>query len=534
MSKKLLPVIAAVLVAVAMTPASHAADTAARHGKHRFAGIGSLSAPSGQGSFRFGVATSATQIEDNNHNTDWYKWTQPAPEGLGHNEFVGEGVDGYTLAIEDIALIKRMNLDSYRFGIEWARVEPRRDVIDESALRHYRELITALRANGIRPMVTIHHFANPVWVDDPADAGCANGPGDANLCGLDHPRGGELVVEEMAEHARLLAQRFGDVVDEWVTVNEPMVYMVFAHSFGIGPPGKANLTPETVQTFTRALRNYARAHVAMYRAVKGADRTDSDRDRVAASVGLTNGVQQYAAVRDGKISDNPLDIAARDRFKRYFDFSFLDSLWQGAFDNNLDGVMDESHPEWKGTLDWLGPQLYVRNGISDPSANPELPAFPVIDVQACPAAPCLPHVDPTYFVPTMGYESSPQGLYPVLKEVAERYPGIPLVVSESGLATESGKRRAEYLVRALEQIAKARAEGIDVRGYYHWSLLDNFEWLKGYPPRFGLYRVDRTTMERTPTEAVGVYAAIAGSRKLTPSIVSKYGGAGPLTPEPTG
>src|SRR5690349_10613248 len=127
---------------------------------------GSTSAAAGRGSFRFGVATAATQIEDMNPTTDWYLWTQPEAEGgLGHGVFVDDAVQGYTHAIEDVALLEEMNLDAYRFSVEWPRVEPMRDVIDEAALAHYDELVDALVAAEITPMITVHHFSNPVWVD---------------------------------------------------------------------------------------------------------------------------------------------------------------------------------------------------------------------------------------------------------------------------------------------------------------------------------------------------------------------------------
>ncbi|MER6119394.1 family 1 glycosylhydrolase [Streptomyces sp. NPDC001743] len=533
--KRLIKIAAAVLALGLVAPvalASGETDAAAKPRTVSFSSIGSLAAPSGKGSFRFGVSSSATQIEDRNTDTDWYKWSQPAPEGLGKSPFVGEGVKGYSKAIEDIGLLEDLNVDSYRFSIEWARIEPRRNQINEAALDHYSKQLDALIARGIRPMIVVHHFANPVWVDNPEDPGCTKGPSDTNLCGLDHPVGGPLVVKEMAEHAKLLAERFGDRVDEWATLNEPMVYMLFSHAFGAGPPGKANLATNFSSKFVPALRQYINAHAAMYRAIKRYDRHDADRDGLNSTIGLTASVKQYVAVRDGKVSTEPRDTAARDRFRRFFELNILDSLWKGDFDTDFDGTADEPHPDWKGTLDWLGIQLYDRTGVSDPGDTPGPGTLPVINVDTCGTAPCLPASDPSYFIPAMGYESDPSGLYPVLKDFGARYRGLPLVVSESGIATNSGKRRAEFTVRALEQIQRVRAEGVDVRGYYHWSLMDNFEWLQGYGARFGLYEVDRTTMKRTPTEAAKVYSAVAEARTLTPQIRKLYGGSGPLSPEP--
>ena len=136
-------------------------------------------------------------------------------------------------------------------------------------------------------------------------------------------------------------------------------------------------------------------------------------------------------------------------------------------------------------------------------------------------------------MPSMHYEYYAPGLHTVLADFGARYPTVPLVVSEAGIATELGKRRAENVVRTLEQIERARRDGVDIRGYYHWSIYDNFEWAEGYEPRFGLYHVDFDTYERTATEGATVFGEIAGARKLTTALRKAHGGTGPMTPEGT-
>ena len=485
----------------------------------------------GRDGFRFGAASAATQIEDRNPRTDWWTFTAPPEQGgLGRGTFVGEAARGYTLALDDVALLEQARLDSYRFSIEWARIEPQRGVIDEAALAHYDALIDRLVAAGIRPMVTIHHFSNPVWVDDPRDTACASGPSDANLCGLGHPVGGPLVIAEMAEHARLLAARYGDRVDEWATLNEPINYLLAAYGLGTFPPGKSTLF-QLLDRFMPVLRDYLSAHAAMYDAIRATDTTDADGDGVAAAIGLTLSVVDWVPARDNVESSNPEDVAARDRLVYAFHHLAVDSIRGGTFDADLDGTPDEQHPGWRGTLDWLGAQYYFRGGVTAKGGLvPVLnltPCFSTFDFGAC-----LPPGDPTWCVPAMGYEFYAAGIFDILKDFAQRWPDLPLVVSESGIATEAGARRAENVVRTLEQIERARREGVDVRGYYHWSLTDNFEWAEGFVPRFGLYFVDYETFARTPTEGATVLGAIAGSRTLTATQRSRYGGDGPMTPEP--
>jgi beta-glucosidase len=497
-----------------------------------YGAMSALAGDAGRGGFRFGVATAATQIEDRNPATDWYLWTLPTDEGgLGRGTFVGDAVRGYTGNLADLALVAELGLDSYRFSIEWARIEPVRNQIDETAIAHYRAQLEAMRAMGIRPLVTIHHFSNPVWVADPRDLFCAGGPTDGNLCGLGSP-GGAQIIAEMAEHAGLLARRFGDLVDEWGTLNEPVNYLLAAYGIGSFPPGKVTIN-NIAGEFIPAVRDYVAAHAAMYKAIRAADTVDADGDGASAVIGLSLSVADWQPARKHQPSKHPDDLAARGRLVYVFHHLFVDSILNGTFDADLDGVPDEQHPEWAGTLDWLGLQYYFRAGVTGERA-----LIPLIDVTPCfggfDLGACLPAADPSLCVPRMGYEAWADGLGDVLVDFARRYPGLPLVVTEAGIATDVGRRRAENVVRTLEAIERARSAGADVRGYYHWSLTDNFEWAEGFGPHFGLYSVDRGTYARTASEGADALAQIAKARELPTELRERHGGTGPMTPETIG
>jgi beta-glucosidase len=337
----------------------------------------------------------------------------------------------------------------------------------------------------------------------------------------------------MADHARLLATRFGDRVDDWATLNEPVNYLLSSYGVQNGPPGKFDLEDITGR-FMTAFGNYLAAHAAMYQAIKAADTVDADGDGVAASVGLTKEAGEWVAASHGAASAAAADLKARDRLLWVYQYLFVEALRQGGFDGTLSGTLDQSHPEWKDTLDWLGVQYYVRAGVT---SYP--PIIPVVSLTPCytgfgEGTACVPPLDPTYLVPAMGYEHDPAGLSAILQDFSARWPDLPLMVTESGIATQVGARRAEVVVRDLEQIDLARKAGVDVRGYYHWSIYDNFEWALGFTPRFGLYAVDRTTYARTPTEGATVFGEIAQGRTLTAAQRAKYGGTGPLTLEPPG
>ncbi|AKF06028.1 family 1 glycosylhydrolase [Sandaracinus amylolyticus] len=501
-----------------------------------FPEIGPLAGDEGEGSFRFGVATAATQIEDMNPSTDWYAFTAPTSEGgLGRGTFVGDAVRGYTNAVADVALLEQIHVDSYRFSVEWARVEPQRDQVDEDALAHYSALLDALVTAGIRPMITVHHFSNPTWVDDPRrDPDDCTGafPNDEWLCGFGHPTGGAQIVEEIGEHACRLAEEYGDRVDEWGSINEPVNYL-FA-SYGAGgqfPPARSYVLSD-FPYFMNIVRDAIRAHVAIYDAIKRCDTVDADGDGANASIGIPLSVAYWTPARGGQPSDLEADVAATERMTYVYHYLLVDSLRNGTFDPDLDGTGDEAQPTWAGKLDWLGVQYYFRAGVTaQPAALRPLgltPCFAALDFGAC-----LDPIDDTHWIPAMRYEYWEPGLGEILLAMGERWPDLPLVVTEAGISTEVGRRRAENVVRTLEQIARARAAGVDVRGYYHWSLMDNFEWAEGYEPRFGLFRVDRTgDYPRTITEGGTVYGEIAESRELTMQQRLEYGGLGPMTPEP--
>jgi len=495
-----------------------------------FPTMGPLAGDAGKGSFRFGVATAATQIEDMNTQTDWYLWTLPVAQGgIGKGTFVGEATRGYSRVMEDLTIVKGLGVDSYRFSIEWARIEPIKDQIDEAAIAHYRAQLEAMKAMGIHPVVTVHHFSNPVWIADPRDPTCTAGPSATNLCGYGSA-GGAMIVAEMAQHAGLMAQRFGDLVDEWGTLNEPLNYILAGYGIGYFPPGRSDIL--NLPRFVLAIKDYVAAHAAMYKAIKAADTRDADGDGVNASVGMSMAVASWAPARANKPSTNPDDVAAVERVNYLMHFVFVDSILNGTFDGDVDGTAEESHPEWANTLDWLGLQYYFRGGVS---ADRPILAAPVAltpCIGGFDIGSCLPAKDPTFCVPSMGYEGWPNGIADVIRAFAKRYPGIPLAVTESGIADETGTRRAETVVRVLESIAAVREEGIDLRGYYHWSLTDNFEWAEGFVPRFGLYTVDYQTYGRTASEGATVLGEIAASRALTTAQRETYGGDGPMTPDP--
>ncbi len=308
-----------------------------------------------------------------------------------------------------------------------------------------------------------------------------------------------------------------------------MNYLLASYGLTVFPPGR-DLILSDFDRFLEVVRNYVRFHVAIFEAIEEFDTVDADGDGEAASTGFTLSVAEWIPTRRGAYSEDPEDVAAAERLRYVYHYVFPDAVTAGTFDADFDREPEESHPEWADTTEWIGLQYYFRAGVT---AEPGI--FPVLEVTPCfsgfDLGACMRDREPTHYVPAMLYEYWEPGIYEVLKDFGARYESMPLTVTESGLATEVGQRRAEHVVRSLEWIWQAREEGVDVRGYYHWSLMDNFEWAEGYEPRFGLYRVDFDTYERTPTEGATVLGEIAGARMLTAEMRRELGGLGPMTPE---
>src|SRR5690349_14931145 len=213
----------------------------------------------------------------------------------------------------------------------------------------------------------------------------------------------------MADFAALLGERYGDRVDEWATQNEPVGYLLSSYGVGQWPPGKSSLFT-LLADFIPVMRTYLDAHAAMYHALKDADTVDAAGDGVAAVVGPTMSVADWEPAAGNLPSDAPADVAARDRWAWLFQYAYPSALAEGKLDTDLDGTLDEEHPEWLNTLDWIGVQYYFRAGVSSERA-----VFPVIDAALCfgdfDLGSCLEPHDPTGCVPTMGYEFWPEGLY---------------------------------------------------------------------------------------------------------------------------
>ncbi len=443
----------------------------------------------------WGASTAAFQVEASDTHTDWYHWANAVPSKIKNSDTPDpNGPDALNNIDGDIATLVSTHQNSYRFSIEWGRIFPTlaaftANTPDQVALDAYSLVLSKLKAAGIKPMVTLQHFAMPDWLSDITDP--------------TNPQGWERtgVIDQFATFCTRMGQYYGDRVDWWVTINEPLNLVVGGYVQGSFPPG-------VVLDVNRGLnvaKVEAHAHAACYDALHAADTIDADGDGKAALV-------SYAAhMRTFHPNDptDPLDIAAASHVRYLFNDWFINAVVLGKWDDKLDGdtvpsdVTDD--PTLKGRADYLGVNYYSDTLVS---ATRGL-ILPVINAAISEAymATTRPKTD-------FGWDIYPEGFGTILDEVKPY--GIPVVVTENGIADQGDVMRARFIAEHLFQMGWAIQRGVDVRGYFHWALVDNFEWASGFCPHFGLASYDVTTKVRTVRPSAQTYAAIiqAGGVKL--------------------
>lgn len=487
--------------------------------------------------FRFGAATAAHQTEGGNTQNDWYQF-ETLPQFAGRTASPSaQAVDAWTRFETDADLAAALALSVYRLSLEWSRIEPARGTFDDEALAHYRDVLEALRARALAPSVTLHHFTSPIWVQDLTDVDCKSGSSDQNLCGWSNPE----VAVAFSEFVARVAAEYGDLVDEWVTLNEPNVMVLSGEVLGAFPPGRQALSVKAMQTYAvPALRNTLDAHARAYAAVHENDLADADGDGMPARVGIAISAMDFEPAPSTDAALAKRNVVAATNMTRLYNQFHSHALVTGSFDSDFDGAPDEDHPEWTDTLDFLGIQYYARIWVV------EYPVFAPLNMLPCmgtvenfapgllKAAGCPTPNEPDS-IDLMGYEHYPSGIATVTRDYAEQAPGVDLVITENGIATNVGRRRAQSIVRHLEALQPLIAEGIPLRGYYHWALTDNFEWALGFEPRFGLYGIDYKTLARSVTEGGLAYGVIAAESAIPKDWLNEYGSrAGSMTPEKSG
>lgn len=460
--------------------------------------------------FLWGSAIAPYQVEGGLHQTDWYQWETECGE-VCSGDSADDGPDFLVHYQGDFDAAVAMGHNSIRLGIDWSRVFPTAesfpDEPDAQALATYHAIIDAARQRELEVMVTLVHFALPTWLHDLTDREARPG--------WDGPD----VVTAFGTYAGWAAAEFGDDVDLWITINEPFVNIVAGWVSGDVPPGRAL----EIDAALAAGENMIRAHALGYDAIHAQDTGDADGDGEAARVSIA----QHSRVFVAKDPANPRQVAATEMFRYLLNDYFLNAVTAGDLDRNFDFDADDegdvsADPALADRLDFVGLNYYGVTMVIETATDAN---FPLIGF------PLMSDLDKQGFeapISDFGWSIYPEGLGDVLVETA-RY-DLPIIITENGIADAKDSMRPRFLIDHLYQIGRAIDDGIDIEGYMHWSLMDNFEWTAGYCPRFGLLRVDfdDPARPRTAGEGAMVYERIIEDNTVAPELFGtyRYGEAG--------
>jgi beta-glucosidase len=435
-------------------------------------------------SFLWGSATSAYQVEgsplaDGAGPSIWQRFTH-TPNLVRDGDTGDVACDHYRRFADDVALMRKLGMNAYRFSVSWSRVLPQgRGPVNAAGLDFYDRLTDALLAHGIEPMVTLYHWDLPAALDD---------------------QGGWLnpdIAKWFAEYAAIVFRKLDDRVKMWTTLNEPWVVTDGGYLHGELAPGHRNRFEAPIAT-----HQLLRAHGAAVQAYRAEGKH---------GVGIVVNLEpKYPA------SEDPADRDATARADAYMNRQYLDPVFLGRYPKELGQMFGEAWPRWPTEdftliaqrIDFVGVNYYTRSVTRfDPHAW-LLRAAPVRQTRA------------TYT--ETGWEVFAQGLTDTLLWVKQRYGNPPTYVTENGAAffdppVAEGDRvadplRVDYLRKHLTAVHAAREGGADVRGYFVWSLLDNFEWSAGYSKRFGIVHVDFETQQRTPKDSALFYSSVIASK----------------------
>lgn len=413
--------------------------------------------------FLWGTATAAHQVEGGNTNNNWHAWEQAGRVFQGQTH--GQACDWWGGRYEeDFDRAQALQNNAHRFSIEWSRVEPEEGRFDDRALAHYADMLAALQARGLEPMVTLHHFTDPLWISE-----------QGGWTHRDTP-------ERFARFVRVVAETLGADVRLWCTINEPMVYAAQGYLLGRFPPGRRNLGAMFTVT-----ENMLRGHAAAYHAIKAVD--------PSAEVGFAK--HQISLKTPWP---RALHYGALRLMRGVFNRAFVLALTTGELRLPLRRAQV---PEARDTLDWIGLNYYYR--------------FQVAFHPLYPHQVFLRQTPPRDGIRGPGDtgEIWPEGLLEQIKWLCQTT-GKPLYVTENGVPDPGDNLRMVHMVRSLRSVWKAIMHSFPVRGYFYWTLVDNFEWSEGYDPRFrfGLYGCDPETRERTVRSSAALYRDICAANAL--------------------
>lgn len=427
--------------------------------------------------FLWGTSLAAHQVEGDNYHSNWWRWEQ-RPGRIRDGSTSQTGAGHYERFEADFEMARLLGCRALLFSLEWSRIEPREGHFDAEALKHYAAVFDALKRHELEPMCVLRHGTTPLWF--------------AERYGWSHRKAAEC----FARYAKCVAENFGPLCRWWIPVFEPMFEVAAAYLEGVWPPDRLG---QSQKPFLRllgvcrapaALQNLARAHAAAYHIIH-AQRPD-------ALVGVS--------VR-GRLLDPLDDRSAWDVRTARREHHRANHLLVRVLIHGRRSFPIGAEPLLKGTADFIGVSYYGKETVRFTVCHPERLFALRTDSRGRP-------------VPLSHVVAYPEGLRVILKELAEY--GLPLVVTGNGIAAEDDALRCRYLLDHVAVLGRCLREGLNVRGYFHRSLLDGFEWEEGYALRYGLVHVDRETLARTPNPSAFLYKDICETGELRAGAVARF------------
>ena len=427
--------------------------------------------------FLWGTASSSYQCEGSNTNNQWYRWEQQGRILSGDR--CGEADNWWVQAEQDFDLAEQMENNALRLSVEWSRIEPREGRWDKAAIDRYRAMLIDLRRRHMKPVITLHHFTEPLWfVERGGFARMAN-------------------IRYFVRYVTYVVQALRDLCDFWITINEPNVYAIQGYLLGAYPPGEQHL----LRTL-HVLRNLFQAHAEAFYAIR--------RLQPEGQIGLCLHYRLFDPANGLSV----LDQMAASLQNTFFNWTELQALEAGQFTFPLNWLLAPLQRA-AGTRDFHGVNYYTREMVRfDPTMGAELFGRRFIrDGAICND----PGVDNNFG------EIYAQGMYRVLKKVYQQTRGNkPMYITENGFSDALDDRRPRAILEHLAMVHHAIHQGIPVRGYLHWSLVDNFEWNDGWQVRFGLIELDLQKRQRVPRISASMFGEICRANAITETIVSRY------------
>ena len=419
--------------------------------------------------FLWGTGSSSHQVEGNNVNNDWWEFEQNAKK-IKNGDVSGKSINQYELFDGDFAMCEKWGHNTHRFSIEWSRLFPEEGVVNQKEVDHYKKVFESLLAHNLIPFPTLFHFCVPLWF--------------RKLGGFEKKEN----LDHWKRYVELVAKEFLPFAKKWFTINEPGANTFGSYLTGDSPPNKINPPLAYI-----VYENIMRAHGSAYHILKNAGAEEVD---IVKSV-----VPTYPA--------NPDD--ERDVKQANFSWNFYTGVVTRALREGVFAFPESTHhkpveiPELKGSSDVFSITYYQRAIVSH--KNPLKLEIATSDDEV---------------VSQMGQGCYPKGIHECLHRCAKELPGMPLMVSENGICAKQDIDRIKFLEGHISEVHHAISDGLDVRGYLYWTLIDNFEWTQGWEPKFGLVGCDRETFERQPRPSAEMFSEIAKANAITPKIVNRY------------